>query len=109
LSTLELAPGETAFVGRDGQPLEMLEWANRALNEEYRIVGRTEHQDVVVLTEWLGIADTVKVSVMYQTHIQEAGKRQQRAWHSHWPSTEDEAEAAHELVVAKVREQANKS
>ena len=107
MSTLELAPGQTAHVGRDGERLELMEWSRRFTDEDYSVVAHTEllAHDTIVRTEWVGVADTVEVSVMYETRVCKAG-RWTREWHSHWPCTEAEAKAAHELVVAKVREQA---
>lgn len=103
MSTLELAPGDTAFVGRDGQKLEIGKWYTLRENHDYRIVARTPHLDAVVQTEWEGVADTVEVSFMYHTGIKWAGEWF-TVWHAHWPCTEAEAKKAHRAVVKLLTE-----
>ncbi|WP_328749357.1 MULTISPECIES: hypothetical protein [unclassified Streptomyces] len=103
MSTLELAPGETAFVGRDGQTLKTIEWACHREDREYRVVDRTEHLDTIVQTQWEGVADTVEIGFMYVTGIRWANEWT-TVWHSHWPCTDAEAKAKHEEIVALLRE-----
>ena len=110
MSTLELAPGEVAHIGRDGETLELMEWARRFTDKDYSIVAHTEliAHGIIVRTEWVGVADTVEVGVMYETYAEGPDNQRLRVWHSHWPCTEDEAKAAHEQAVAMVRELATK-
>ncbi|MGW3153759.1 hypothetical protein [Streptomyces sp. NPDC001089] len=103
MTTLELAPGKTAYVGRDGQALTLIEWAIRREDREYRIVARTEYLDCVVQAEWEGVADTVEVGFMYVIGIRWANEWT-TVWHAHWPCTEAEAKAKHAEIVALLRE-----
>lgn len=103
MSTLELAPGTTAYVDRDGEALTLIEWALKREDREYRIVARTEYLDAVVQTEWEGVADTVEVGTMYATGIKWAGEWT-TVWHAHWPCTQAQAKARHEEIVTMLRE-----
>lgn len=103
MSTLELAPQETAYVDRDGEELGMLKWFQLFADEDYSTVAATDHHDATVLTRWLGVADNLQVGILYATHIWQAGQSR-LVWHAHWPATEADAQAAHELVVARLRE-----
>lgn len=103
MDTLELAPGQTAYVGRDGQALKTIEWACLREDRDYSIIDRTEYLDTVVQTEWRGVADTHEVGFMYATGIKWAGEWT-TVWHAHWPCTEAEAQAQHQEIVALLRE-----
>ena len=103
----EPAQGRISHRDKEGQPLELLEWARLYEDFEYRLVAETQLDDVLVRTLWEGIdAGVVGAGDMFHTGYQtgEAGKWQD-AWAGHHPCTVIEAEAAHELVVAKLREQ----
>ncbi|MEU1552188.1 hypothetical protein ABZ517_05625 [Streptomyces scabiei] len=94
---------EAGFRGREGELLTLGEWSRLFEDRDYRIVGRTEHLDAIVQTEWKGVADDVQVGVMYDTGIRWAAEWT-TVWHSHWPCTEAEAKAKHTEIVALLRE-----
>ncbi|MFC4498484.1 MULTISPECIES: hypothetical protein [Streptomyces] len=101
----EQATGRISHRDKEGQPLELLEWAALYEDHAYRLVAETEFDDVLVRTMWEGIdAGVVGAGDMFHTGVRRAG-RWSDAWAGHHPCTLIEAEAAHELVVAKVREQ----
>lgn len=45
----------TLYYDKDGSPLEMMEWAKKIQEMDYKIVARTANGDVLVSTVWLGI------------------------------------------------------
>lgn len=97
--------GRISHRDKGGRPLELLAWAALYEDLDYRLVAETEVGDALVRTMWEGIdAGVVGAGDMFHTGVRRAG-RWSDAWAGHHPCTVIEAEAAHELVVAKVREQ----
>lgn len=104
-------PAESRISHRDkkGQPLELLEWARLYEDFDYRLVAETQVGDQLVRTMWEGIdAGVVGAGDMFHTGVRRDDKWR-TAWSEQHPCTVIEAEAAHELVVAKIREQASTS
>lgn len=94
---------------KEGRPLPLLEWARLFEDFEYRLVAETGVGDVLVRTMWEGIdAGVVGAGDMFHTGVRQAD-RWSDAWAGHHPCTVVEAEAAHELVVAKIRVQTPES
>ncbi|AZM47840.1 hypothetical protein DMB38_20445 [Streptomyces sp. WAC 06738] len=98
--------GRISHRDKEGRPLELLEWAQLYEDFDYRLVAETRVGDQLVRTMWEGIdAGVVGAGDLFHTGYQsnETGNWRD-AWAGHHPCTLIEAEAAHELVVAKVRE-----
>lgn len=89
---------------KEGQLLELLAWAELYDDLDYRLVAETQLDDVLVRTMWEGLDDGVQVASMWHTGIRR-NERWETVWKGFWPCTQIEAEAAHELVVARLREQ----
>ncbi|MFV0135539.1 hypothetical protein ACLGIH_20345 [Streptomyces sp. HMX87] len=104
----EPAEARVARRDKDGRPLDLMEWARLYEDDDYRLVAETQVDDVLVRTLWEG--HDVQVTCagdMFHTGVRR-GDRWTDEWVGHHPCTLIEAEAAHEIVVAKIREQANK-
>ncbi|MFF1693083.1 hypothetical protein ACFVXC_05575 [Streptomyces sp. NPDC058257] len=91
---------------KEGRPLGLMEWARLYEDDEYRTVAETEVDGVLVRTMWEGHdVEVMWAGCMFHTGVRRDG-RWQDAWEGHHPCTVIEAEAAHELVVAKLRQSA---
>ncbi|MFE5853178.1 hypothetical protein ACFQ61_08150 [Streptomyces sp. NPDC056500] len=100
----DLAAGECFYRDREGQPLDLMEWARLYENHDYRCVSETEHQGVLVRTSWEGLdAGVIGAGSMFHTGVRRDG-RWTPVWAAPYPCTLIEAEAAHELIAAQVRQ-----
>ncbi|NIY68080.1 hypothetical protein [Streptomyces malaysiensis] len=98
------ASGRVARRDKEGRPLGLLEWAQLFEDYNYRLVAETEVDDVLVRTLWEGHdVQVMGAGDMFHTGVR-SGERWQDAWTGHHPCTVIEAEAAHELIVAKLRQ-----
>ncbi|MFH9731829.1 hypothetical protein [Streptomyces sp. NPDC017260] len=99
----EPAASRISHRDKQGQPLELMEWARLYEDIDYRLVAEAEVDDVLVRTMWEGIdAGVVGAGDMFHTGVRRAGCWE-TVWEGHYPCTVIEAEAAHELVVAAER------
>lgn len=88
---------------KDGQPLELLEWAKLYNDFQYRLVADTQLDDVLVRTMWEGLdAGGLGAGNMFHTGVRR-GNHWEDVWAGEYPCTLIEAQAAHELVTAKIR------
>ncbi|MEV6309949.1 hypothetical protein AB0M10_15290 [Streptomyces sp. NPDC051840] len=88
---------------KGGRPLALLEWADLFQNLDYRRVAETQVGGTLVRTVWEGIDDGVQVGCMWATGVGNA-EALTTTWEGYWPCTQEEAKAAHEKVVATLRE-----
>ncbi|WP_369042276.1 hypothetical protein [Streptomyces sp. Midd1] len=88
---------------REGNPLTLAQWSEHFADPDYRLVGETQHGDILVRTLWEGLDDGVQVACQYHTGINLAGAWT-TVWNGYWPCTEAQAKASHEAAVAVVRE-----
>ena len=89
------------YFGKDGAPLQLMEWARLMEDEEYKRVGSESRGDVLVSTVWLGLDHSFGQGppIIFETLIfggehDEYTKRY---------STEDQAREGHDRIVAKLR------
>lgn len=100
----EPAEDRISYRDKEGQPLELMEWAQLFEDDKYRLVAETEVGSTLVCTMWEGIdAGVVGGGAMFHTGVRRNG-HWRTAWAGHHPCTLIEAEAAHELVATKLRE-----
>lgn len=87
---------------RDGNPLELMEWAIKMNDAEYKRVARTELGDVLVSTVWLGLDHSfgMGLPLIFETMIF-GGPHDE--WQDRY-STEVEALAGHERVVVALQD-----
>ncbi|MFF8283305.1 hypothetical protein ACF06W_11350 [Streptomyces albus] len=101
----ESAAGRISHRDKDGNLLELLEWGRLYEDYDYRRIAETNLEgDVLVRTMWEGLdAGIHGGGCMFHTGLRQNGQWQ-CVWEGQYPCTVAEAEAAHESVVASVRE-----
>ncbi|MEU9050112.1 hypothetical protein AB0D37_06865 [Streptomyces sp. NPDC048384] len=99
------ATDPVTYRDKEGQLLTLGEWTRLYGNRDYRQHKDTQLPGTLVRTMWEGIDDGVNVACMWHTGVIDEAGRANTVWEGYWPCTQDEAEAAHEIAVAKVCEQ----
>ncbi|MGW1261236.1 hypothetical protein ACWD7Y_04645 [Streptomyces drozdowiczii] len=105
----EPAAGRISHRDKDGNPLELLEWARLHEDMSYRLVAEDEVAGQRVRTVWEGIDDGVQVACMWANGVSSDGETYRTVWEGFWPCTQDEALAAHQETLATLRAKEPKS
>lgn len=92
---------ESPYFDRTGQPIDMISWTNLFSDEGYQRVRADDIGDVHVSTVWIGLNQAFRDGppLIFETMIF-GGTYDEDQWRY---STEDEAIASHDRLVAAIR------